>query len=147
MSLDVGRLLAEEDAGWLDLRGAFAAVPDERFEEPGVTPEGWSPKDTMFHVGAWLAECASVLERIEAGSSGDDDDESTDEKNASWFAMSRQMDRRTVRAELEAARVSARLRFGSLARITPEAWSWFEESGPLHYAEHAADLRDWLVRP
>ena len=61
--------------------------------------------------------------------------------------MSRQLDMRTVRAELEAARVSARLRFGSLTRITPEAWSWFQESGPLHYAEHAADLRDWLVRP
>jgi hypothetical protein len=145
--MDLRRLLAEEDAGWRDLRAAFAAVPDKRFEEPGVTPEGWSPKDTMFHVGAWLAECASVLERIEAGASGGDDDESTDEKNASWFAMSRQLDVRTVRAELEAARVSARLRFGSLTRITPEAWSWFQESGPLHYAEHAADLRDWLVRP
>ncbi len=148
MTMDVDGLLAEEDAGWRELRAAFAAVPGERFEEPGVTPEGWSPKDTMFHVGAWLAECAAVLERIEAASSPDEEDgESTDEQNASWFAMSRQLDVRTVRAEIESARVAARRGFGSLSRVTPEAWSWFEESGPLHYAQHAEDLRDWLARP
>jgi hypothetical protein len=31
--------------------------------------------------------------------------------------------------------------------VTAEAWSWFEESGPLHYADHAMDLRVWLGRP
>ena len=35
--------------------------------EPSATPDGWSPKDVMFHVGAWLAECAKVLEQIREG--------------------------------------------------------------------------------
>jgi hypothetical protein len=144
--VDVERLLTAEDAGWRDLHEVFAAVPEGRFDEPGVTPEGWSPKDTMFHVGAWLAMCTAVLERIRAGS-GDEDDMTTEARNAAWFAMSRELDAGTVRAEMEAARVCARRCFGSLAEVTPEARSWFEESGPLHYAEHAKDLRDWLARP
>jgi hypothetical protein len=146
MSVDVERLLAAEDAAWRDLHDVFAAVPEERFDEPGVTPEGWSPKDTMFHVGAWLAQCTAVLERIRVGS-GAEDDETTDARNAAWFAMSRELDVRTVRSELEAARVCARRCFGSLPDVTPEAWSWFEESGPIHYADHATDLRAWLARP
>ena len=149
--MDVERLLAEEDAAWQDLRRAFADVPAERFEEEGVTPEGWSPKDVMFHVGAWLAECSAVLERIAAGTDaldlGTRVDETTDAKNATWFAMSHPMDVATVRTELGAARESARRGFGRLAPPTPEAWSWFEESGPRHYAEHARDLRSWLARP
>ena len=49
--MDVDRLLAEEEAGWRRLHEVFARVPADRFEEPGLTPDGWSPKDTMFHVG------------------------------------------------------------------------------------------------
>jgi hypothetical protein len=146
--MHVERLLAEEDERWQDLREVFASIPHERFEEPGVTPEGWSPKDAMFHLGAWLAECAAVLERIRAGTSDDDEEEeSIESKNAAWFEMSKKLDPVTVRVELEAARVSARHLFGSLTDVTSEAWSWFEESGPLHYAEHARDLRSWLARP
>jgi hypothetical protein len=149
MTVEVQRLLAEEDAGWRDLHDVFSQIPPERFEEEGVTPEGWSPKDAMFHIGAWLAECVAVLERIAAGAVEDTDvdDATVEAKNAAWFAMSRQMDPATVRAEMEAARAQARRYFGAMAAPTREAWSWFDESGPLHYAEHAGDLRAWLARP
>jgi hypothetical protein len=147
--VEIARLLAEEDAGWRDLRAVFEQIPTDRFEEEGVTPEGWSPKDVMFHVGAWLAECVAVLERIRAGDDAptDVDDETVHAKNAAWFEMSRRMEAKVVRSEIEAARAQARLCFGAMAAPTREAWSWFEESGPLHYAEHAADLRAWLARP
>ena len=46
----------------------FARIPPERFEEPTLTPEGWSPKDAMFHVAGWLSDCGWVLERIGRGS-------------------------------------------------------------------------------
>jgi hypothetical protein len=34
-------------------------------------------------------------------------------------------------------------RFGVLDEITADADEWFEESGPLHYAEHLRELRAW----
>ena len=40
-----------EEEGWRRLQAAFARVPEDRFEEPTLTPDGWSPKDAMFHVG------------------------------------------------------------------------------------------------
>jgi hypothetical protein len=43
-----------------------------------------------------------------------------------------------------AARVRARAAWQALPEITPDAWSWFEESGPNHYAKHVHDLTAWL---
>jgi len=147
--MDVGRLLKEEGTAWQELMGVFEAIPADRFEEAGVIAEGWSPKDVMFHIGAWLAECSSVLDRISAGSGNieDDDDAATDAKNATWFNMSRETDAATVRQGFAAARQDACKRFAEMAAPTSEAWSWFEESGPRHYEEHGAELRAWLARP
>jgi hypothetical protein len=43
-----------------------------------------------------------------------------------------------------AARARARRAFEALSEVTPDAVSWFEESGALHYAKHEADIRAWL---
>lgn len=141
--MDVDRLLAEERAGWDELRSVFDRIPPGRIDEPGVTPEGWSPKDVMFHVGAWCAECANQLERIRMGTFATQDWE-TDRKNREWFETSQRLDVPTVRAELHGARTWMLQEWEALAEITPDAWEWFEESGPLHYAEHVQDLRGWL---
>ena len=61
MSGGIERLLAEEDRGWLELTEVFGDVPPERFDEPFVTDQGWSPKDVMYHVAAWSEEAATVL--------------------------------------------------------------------------------------
>jgi len=144
--MDVERLLVEEEAAWARLRGAFGRVPADRFEEPTLTPEGWSPKDAMFHVAGWLADCAQVLERIREGTF----DRATEDAlvvadiNRAWFELSRTMDISTVRAEFEASRLKARECFATLPEITADAWEWFEESGPLHYPKHGNDLEAWL---
>jgi hypothetical protein len=67
VTVDVRRLLDEEERRWLELTEVLGDVPPERFDEPTVTPEGWSPKDVMYHVAAWAEEAASVLGRIAAG--------------------------------------------------------------------------------
>jgi hypothetical protein len=36
--------------------------------------------------------------------------------------------------------------FTQLDDVGGDAWEWFDESGPRHYAEHAADLRSFLER-
>jgi hypothetical protein len=128
--VEAARLLSEEERAWVELRLVFGRIPKARMEEPGVTGDGWSPKDVMFHLGAWLALAV--------------DDVTTDDRNRAWFELSRTLDVPTVRAELESSRLMAHDALASLAEITPEARGWFEESAQLHYAEHLPDLIRWL---
>ncbi len=141
--------MVEDDAGWQALHDAFAAIPPDRFSEPTVTPEGWSPKDVMFHVAYWMADCAHVLERISAGTwdGGQDETPATIERiNAEGFERSRGMDPADVRASFAASHQQMCEAMGRSDTITPDSWEWFEESGPLHYAKHVDDLRAWLDR-
>lgn len=147
--MDPGRLLGEEDAGWRALHDAFARIPDARIDDGTVTPGGWSPKDVMFHVAAWLAECGEVLERMRAGTwdpatAPEETPAYVERVNREWFEVSRRMTAHDVRVTFEAARQRAREGFGLLSPPSREAWSWFEESGPLHYAKHLRDLEGWL---
>jgi hypothetical protein len=48
-------------------------------------------------------------------------------------------------AAVAAARVRARAAWETLPEVTSDAWSWFEESGPNHYAKHLHDLTAWLA--
>jgi Mycothiol maleylpyruvate isomerase N-terminal domain len=147
--MDVGWLVREEAAGWATLLDVFHGVPAHRFEEPGVTPEGWSPKDVMFHLAGWLDDCALVLGRIGDGTferGSEPDDGQTIDINRTWYEQSRSMDAEQVRRAFERSRDRASRAFGRLKEISPEAWEWFEESGPLHYAAHARDIEAWLAR-
>jgi hypothetical protein len=139
-------LIADEASGWKRLVDVFARIPAERFEEPTLTPEGWSPKDAMFHVGAWMNDCGLQLERIRAGSfdPAEETRESIERQNAEWFRHSRMMDPAEVKSGFEAARARMINEFGRMTEVSPEAWEWFEESGSLHYAKHASDLQAWL---
>ena len=147
--MDVDRLIAEEESGWARLADVLASIPGERLEEPTVTPEGWSPKDVMFHVGFWMHDCADVLERIAAGTwdgGGNETPASIEVRNREGFERSRDMGLDEVRAEFEDGRRRMCAAFGALVDVSPGAWEWFEESGPLHYAKHVADLSGWLGR-
>lgn len=145
--MDAERLLAEEDAGWREFHDVLASIPPERIEEPGVTDEGWSVKDVMFHVSAWLLEAGSRLERMRAGTfdtAADPSVETIEEMNRAWFESSRQMDAAAVREALESSRARMLNAWTELVEKTPDAWSWFEESGRGHYVEHVRDLRAWI---
>ena len=144
--MNAERLLEQEELAWQRFHAVLAAIPPGRFEEPTVTEAGWSAKDVVFHVGAWLADCARVLERIRNGTfdRAAEDALDLDLLNAEGFEISRPMAPADVRVMCESARNEARLVFGSLPEMSPEAWEWFEESGPLHYAKHVGDLEAWL---
>ena len=145
--MNIARLVAEDDAGWHAFRSMVDAVAPDRLERPGVTPEGWSVKDTMFHVAAWMADCAWQLERMRFGTFTDplESVQGIEEQNREWFELSRTLDLPTVRTGLIAAHVRMLQEWASLPAVTTAAWEWFEESGPLHYAAHAKDLRAWLA--
>jgi hypothetical protein len=122
--MDVDRLIAEEAAGWARLGEVLAEVPEDWFEEPTVTPEGWSPKDVMFHVAYWTADCADVLERIDAGTwdgGGDETPETIEVTNREGFARSTTMPAGEVREDFEESRARMLGAFRALAEVTPGA--------------------------
>jgi hypothetical protein len=145
VSVDRERLLADEGAGWERFREVVEAIPPERADDPTVTPDGWSPKDTSFHVAAWLELCADVCERIAAGTwdpstAEEETPDFVDRVNAEQFTRARAMTPHEVEERLARARERARTAFAELAEMTADAWGWFEESGPMHYAKHVHDL-------
>jgi hypothetical protein len=145
MNTDAERLLEDEERGWLEITETFGEVPQERFEEPTLNVEGWSPKDAMYHLGAWAEEAAAVLGRIAAGThrGGDVD---TDRLNAEWLEAGKDVEEDIVRLRFSKGRTAMRQAFAALDDVDEVAWEWFEESGPRHYAEHLPDLRAFLER-
>ncbi|HEX6400136.1 MAG TPA: maleylpyruvate isomerase N-terminal domain-containing protein [Actinomycetota bacterium] len=139
------RLLEEEDRGWLELTEVFGDVPPQRFEEPSLNAEGWTPKDAMYHVARWAEEAATVLRRIAAGTHREGDLD-TDRLNEEWLEQGREIEADLVRLRFAKGRTAMRQAFGSLDEVDAIAWEWFEESGPRHYEEHLPDLRAFLER-
>ena len=112
-----------------------------------LTPEGWSPKDAMFHVGAWMADCATQLERMRGRHRSTPRRRRERRSNAATRSGSRSRGRwapGTCAREFAASRGRMVSAFGSLAELTPDAVEWFEESGVLHYAKHREDLRAFV---
>jgi Mycothiol maleylpyruvate isomerase N-terminal domain len=144
--MNPAKLIAEESLWWDRLLAALDGVLPDRFEEPTITPAGWSLKDLMFHIGAWCADAQVQLERMKAGTFEPRIDTSSDieRQNEEWFELSRALDVKTCEAELASARTMMLAAWGELEQITPDAWEWFEESGPLHYAKHIKDIKEWL---
>lgn len=140
------RLQHDEEDGWKALLGTFSRVPSDRSDEPTLTPEGWSAKDAMFHIGYWLGDCARVLEAIAAGVFDRQVEDAVDIEalNAEGFLRSKDMETEAVRAGFLAAHARAVEAFARVEPLTPDAWEWFEESAPLHYRTHVEDLDLWL---
>ena len=147
---DRSRLLADEAAGAVAFEAVLSRVPEGRRADPTVTPDGWSPVVVMNHVAGWLDECGHVLEAMAAGTwDPSAEPEETPERlakiNASQAARAAALTWSEAAAAVAAARVRARTAWEALPEITPDAWSWFEESGPNHYAKHVHDLTAWLA--
>jgi hypothetical protein len=142
-------LLVAEERGWEELNDLIGGRSNEELQTPGVTPDGWSIKDVMWHVACWSADCVRALEQMRAGTfAGATIQEDTDAVNRRWFELSRRLDLETVKAEWYASRTLMIERFAGLdplAALAGEADEWFAETGPLHYAKHLDDLRVWLA--
>ena len=138
-------LFRSEDRGWNELHSQLETVSRQQMLEPGLTPEGWSVKDLLWHLGAWWAKAGVTLERIRVGTyEGAGQGSSVDELNARFLEEGRRLDLATVTTELYAARNHALVEFAALPEVTPEAEEWFRESGSEHYDEHRDDLRAWV---
>jgi hypothetical protein len=141
-------LLRAEAESWEAFVALADEVPPALVERPGLNAEGWAVRDLMWHVAFWCADAARALSAIAEGRFdrvrepyGDED---VNRLNDRELERSREMRAYEVRAELHRARTAMLERFGALAVLTADADEWFEESGPAHYAEHAAELEAWV---
>jgi hypothetical protein len=141
-------LLRAEAEGWDAFVALADAVPAALVERPGLNAEGWAARDVMWHVAFWCAEAGRVLSAIAQGrfdpvreTNGDAE---VNRLNDRELERSRGMGVDEIRAELHRARAAMLERFGALAVLTVDADEWFEESGPAHYAQHAAELASWV---
>jgi len=140
-------LLRAEAERWAEFEAALDAVPAKRLETPGLNAEGWTVRDMMWHVAFWCSDATRALTDIAEGRFDRAHEPYTADEvnriNDREFDRSRSMRFDEVRAELHRTRSAMLERFGVLDEITADADEWFEESGPLHYAEHLRELRAW----
>lgn len=148
--MDATRLLADDETRWRSLAEALAEVDPAGRDEPTLTDDGWSVTTAVFHVAHWLEDCARVLEAMEAGTwdraaEPEQTQAFIEQVNAGHADRAAALTATEADLHLAAARHRARRALLALPSVTAEAWEWFEESGPLHYPKHEADIRRWLA--
>jgi hypothetical protein len=143
MTTDRSELGVAEEAGWGELLQLASSLTPEQLEEPGYSAEGWSVKDLMAHIAAWLAEATQVFEQIQHGTHRTEDRD-VDALNRRFYEANKDLPAPMVRAECAASRNRMLVEWTALPEVTLEAREWFRESGPEHYAEHLPRLREWV---
>ena len=140
-------MLRTEAERWAAFNAELDAVPADRLETPGLNAEGWAVRDMMWHFAVWCSDAARALIDIAEGRFERAHEPYTADEvntfNDREFERSRSMRAGEVRAEMHRARAAMLERFGVLSELTANAEEWFEESGPLHYAEHLRELHVW----
>lgn len=138
-------LLRAEERGWHELNDLIGGLSTAQLERPGYAPDGWSVKDMMWHVACWSADCVRAFDQMRAGTfAGATIEEDAEDVNRHWFEQSQRLDVTTVKAEWFASRTVMVERFASFEPLTPDADEWFDETGPIHYEKHLADLRTFV---
>ncbi len=143
-------LLRREAEGWERVAELVDGLTAAGVVRPGLSPDGWSVKDLLWHVGFWCDDAARALTRMAEGAwdgvHPSREPGWTDRVNGEELARSRSV----APAEAREAWVEGRRRMlsalGALTEVSPEAEEWFEESGPSHYAEHLPELEAWISR-
>ena len=135
-----------EDDGWHELHALVDSLPPETVEQPGYFEEGWSAKDLLAHIGAWLAQAGVALEQIGSGTYRPNEID-VDALNGRYLEALRELPFDVVRAQADASRT--RMLIASAGVLSPDgngdAAFWIRKAGPDHYAEHLPRLREWVL--
>jgi hypothetical protein len=140
-------MIAAEREGWSELDALTASVPEEALGRPGLTPEGWSVKDTMWHVAKWWEDFIDAIPGF-ADPAFDPDDETAEEVDAmnhAWFEESRALPLDVVRDRWRWTQDAGVDAFEAMDDPPRVAEEWFAECGLIHYEKHLIDLRPWAA--
>src|SRR5205823_3433581 len=132
-----------EDEGWHELHSLIDSLPAGAVERPGYFEEGWSAKDLLAHIGAWLAQAGVALEQIGGGTYRADEID-VDALNGRYLETLRALPFDVVRAQADAARARMLIASAAVASRNGDPALWIRKAGPDHYAEHLPRLREWV---
>ena len=133
-----------ERAGWNELGSLVRSLSRAECLVDGYyTSPDWSVRDMVAHIGAWLAEAETQLERMRGGTyEGHDVD--VDALNAQFLEATRDMPWDVAWSQANAARTLMLQDWFSLPHRDDEAAWWVNKSGGEHYGEHLPRLREWV---
>ena len=143
---DKDKLLREADEAYAELRQAIEGLSDDEMRQ--IWLGSWGVRDILIHISGWHEVATPALGHIardEAPSSGTYDD--FDAWNARFVIQKTGVKTSDVLAELDVSHKN----FVEAARAMPDqhfqagkpARETFENNGPGHYREHAAQIREW----
>jgi len=112
--------------------------------QPGYFSEGWTVRDLVAHLGAWLAEGGIQLEQIHAGTYRDGELD-IDAANQRFSELTEGIDFETVYVQAWASRWRMLGVWRMLTDMTDPAAFWLRKVGPEHYDEHLPRLREWVT--
>lgn len=139
---DQRELPGEADA-WNRLHAIIDRVTPDIAELEGYFEEGWTAKDAIGHLGAWMARGATVLRQIAFGTYREGEID-IDAENARYLEALRDVPLDTVHLQAAAAHGELLRAWSQLPEVTPEAAYWVRKAGPEHYAEHLPRLESWV---
>jgi hypothetical protein len=133
-----------EAHGWHEFHSLVDTLTPGELLQPGYYPEGWTARDVVGHVGAWLAEGGLLLEQMHAGTyvEGELD---VDASNARFFELMRDLPLEVIHLQAWAARWRLLSAWSMLHEVTPPARTWLAKSTSEHYEEHLPRLREWVA--
>ena len=132
-----------EDEGWHELHALIDSLSPATVERPGYFEEGWSAKDLLAHIGAWLAQAGVALEQIGSGTYRVDEID-VDALNGRYLETLRELPFEVVRAQADASRTRMLVASAGVLTASDDASFWINKAGPEHYAEHLPRLREWV---
>ncbi len=141
--------LAEVDleyARWSEITALIHVLtPDERLAPGYFRDPGWSVKDLVAHIGAWLEEAATQLTNI-AARSYEPHDVDVDARNANLLAATKQESWETLWTHATTARAYMHQHWFALNGPSDAANWWVRKAGAEHYGEHLPRLRAWVAQ-
>jgi hypothetical protein len=144
---DKATLLGDGNQAFDELRHAIDGLTDRQMSD--VWLGAWGVREILIHISGWHDAMTPALRRVARGEppypSGAYDD--ADAWNARFVEAQQGVKTADVLARLAVAHRD----FVSAAEAVPEAEfapggaarDLFDGSGPAHYREHAAQIRDW----
>src|SRR5262245_4796246 len=133
-----------ERARWMALTAFVELLTDEERRAPGYY-SGWSVKDMIAHLGAWMAEARVQLLDIGARSYVPHEAE-IDAQNAATVAATHEEPWDLVWARTTAARAWMLEAWFGLNEPDEAANQWIRKAGAEHYGEHLSRLRSWVAK-
>jgi hypothetical protein len=130
--------------GWHETHSLVDNLTAEERLRPGYYPEGWTVRDLIAHLGAWLAEGGIQLEQINAGTYREGELD-VGAANRRFVELTEGIPFDIVYVQAWASRWRLLGVWRDLTEVADPALGWLAKVGTKHYDEHLPRLREWAT--